>query len=351
MNEVSLKKLWEGISKKFNIGTYDDFKVAMADPIRRKKFYDVVTSKGLDIGTYQEFETKIGVVTQQPPKSNPNPVPNRRPKPNPSLSNDFPPCASKKGKVVKTPKGVDVIVYKTTVWDTPLVQLFAKSTRFMVLGGKHKGEMGNYKCLQNNRLFLELDSVKNAVLKNQTPKKDESKLVSTNLTLDDILNGKGSVKIGMKGPVVGEIQKLLIAAGYKDISKSGEVDNTFGGRTKKMVMDFQKATEGLNDDGVVGRSTLPKLKDASTKKSEYTGMGDDSPEFLQAQLDAQKSQLPVNHGKREIDDGGNPYVWDGYNEKWIPDSEYLQLYNTDGTKKLQENIIKNIVLKNLHSLL
>jgi peptidoglycan hydrolase-like protein with peptidoglycan-binding domain len=182
-------------------------------------------------------------------------------------------------------------------------------------------------------------------------KKDESKIVETKLTLDDVLKGKGSVKIGMKGPGVGEIQKLLIAAGYKNISKSGKVDNTFGSRTKSMVVDFQRATEGLNDDVIVGQNTLPKLKNASTKKSEYAGMGDDSPEFLQAQLDAQKSQLPVNHGKREIDDGGNPYVWDGYNEKWIPDSEYLQLYNTDGTKKLQENIIKNIVLKNLHSLL
>ena len=338
MNEVSLKRLWEGISQKFNIGTYDDFKVAMSDPIRRKKFYDVVTSKSLDIGTYEEFETKIGVITQQPPAPNPAP--------NPTPTGDFPPCASKKGKVVKTPKGVDVIVYKTTVWDKPLVQLFAKSTRFMVLGGKHKGEMGNYKCLQNNKLFLELDSVKNT-----ESKKSESKIISTTLTLDDILNGKGSVKKGMKGDVVGEIQKLLIAAGYKNISKSGEVDNVFGSRTKSMVVDFQKATDGLVSDGIVGKNTLPKLKDAATKKPEYSGMGDDSPEFLQAQLDAQKSQLPVNHGKREIDDGGNPFVYDGYNKNWIPDSEYLKLYNTDGTKKLQENIIKNIVIKNLHSLL
>ena len=47
----------------------------------------------------------------------------------------------------------------------------------------------------------------------------------------------------------------------------------------------------------------------------------------------------------------NQIEYDGYNKNWIPDSEYLKLYNTDGTKKLQENIIKNIVEKNLHSLL
>lgn len=346
MNEVSLKKLWEGISKKFNIGTYDEFKVAMSDPIRRKKFYDVVTSKKLDIGTYQEFETKIGVNTQQLPNPAPNPVP----------TGDFPPCAIKKGKVTKTPSGADVIVYKTTVWDKPSVQLYSKTNRFMVLTGTKKRKKGHYKCTQSGKLFLELDSEKKPdpkkdETKNDSTKKQGSDLISTNLTLDDILNGKGSVKIGMKGPVVGEIQKLLIAAGYKNISKSGKVDNVFGGRTKSMVIDFQKATEGLNGDGIVGKNTLPKLKDASTKKSEYSGMGDDSPEFLQAQLDAQKSQLPVNHGKREIDDGGNSFVYDGYNQKWISDYDYMQLYNTDGTKKLQENIIKNIVIKNLHSLL
>jgi peptidoglycan hydrolase-like protein with peptidoglycan-binding domain len=341
MNEVSLKKLWEGISKKFNIGTYDDFKVAMSDPIRRKKFYDVVTSKKLDIGTYQEFETKIGVNTQKPP----NPAPNTK------ATVDFPPCAIKKGKVRKTPSGADVIVYKTTVWDKPSVQLYAKTNRFLVLTDSKKGKKGNYKCTQSGKLFLELDSEKKPDPKKDEKKKQSSDLISTNLTLDDILNGKGSVKIGMKGPVVGEIQKLLIAAGYKNISKSGKVDNVFGGRTKSMVIDFQKATEGLNGDGIVGQNTLPKLKDASTKKSEYNGMGDDSPEFLQAQLDAQKSQLPVNHGIRKVSDDGDTFVWDGYNQVWLSDADYLNLYNTDGSKKLQENIIKNIVIKNLHSLL
>lgn len=278
-----------------------------------------------------------------------------KPTPNTEPTVDFPPCAIKKGKVRKTPSGADVIVYKTTVWDKPSVQLYAKTNRFLVLTDSKKGKKGYYKCTQSGKLFLELDSEKKPDPKKDETKKDSTKkqgsdLISTNLTLDDILNGKGSVKIGMKGPVVGEIQKLLIAAGYKNISKSGNVDNTFGGRTKSMVMDFQSAN-GLNDDGIVGKDTLPKLKDGSTKKSEYAGMGDDSPEFLQAQLDAQKSQLPVNHGIRKVSDDGNTFVFDGYNQVWLSDADYLNLYNTDGTKKLQENIIKNIVIKNLHSLL
>ena len=159
-------------------------------------------------------------------------------------------------------------------------------------------------------------------------------IINTTLTADDLVKG-GLVKLGMKGDIVGKIQELLISKGHKDISRDGKVDKIFGRRTKKMVKDFQSAND-LKDDGVVGPLTWGKLSD---------------PALTTAQSDAQKSQLPVNHGKREIDDGGNPFVYDGYNKNWIPDSEYLKLYNTDGTKKLQENIIKNIVEKNLHSLL
>lgn len=272
-------------------------------------------------------------------------------------SGDFPPCAIKKGKVRKTPSGADVIVYKTTVWDKPSIQLYAKTNRFTVLDGTHKAKKGFYKCTQSGKLFLELDTVKKVETKKEKQKKEGSKIVSTNLTLDDILKGKGSVRIGMKGPVVGEIQNILIALNQSKVSNSGKADNSFGKLTDLSVRQFQGNNMSKGEqDGVVGQKTLKRmieLRDynGSTKKTEYSGMGDDSPEFLQAQLDAQKSQLPVNHGKREIDDSGNPFVFDGYNQKWISDNDYLSLYNTDGTKKLQENIIKNIVGKNLHSLL
>ena len=344
MNEQAIIDSYILFKKDGYLKSFQEFKQLIAtNPDALNYSYELFKKDGYT-KSLNDYKILMGVGVQPNPSPTPNPTPN----PNPTLNNDFPPCASKKGKVVKTPKGIDVIVYKTTVWDTPLVQLFAKSTRFMVLGGKHKGEMGNYRCLQNNRLFLELDSVKNAGLK-----KPESKIISTTLTPEDLKNGR-IVKLGMKGDIVGKIQELLISNGHKEISKDGKVDNIFGGRTKKMVKAFQSAN-GLEDDGVVGPLTWAKLSDPSltTKKSEYTGMGDDSPEFLQAQLDAQKSQLPVNHGKIEIDDGGNPFVFDGYKNggTWVPQSEFLQSYNADGTKKLQENIIKNIVLKNLHSLL
>jgi hypothetical protein len=72
-------------------------------------------------------------------------------------SGDFLPCAKKKGEVKKTPNGVEVIKYKTTVWDKPDIQLYAKDNRFMVIGGKYKNKKGNYKCSKSGGILLELD--------------------------------------------------------------------------------------------------------------------------------------------------------------------------------------------------
>jgi len=241
MNEIELKKLYEKISIKYDIGTFDEFKSKMQTVEQRKSFYDVI-SKKFNIGGYNDYVTRLGVT--------------------PPTSEDFPPCATKLGKVRKTPSGVDVIVYKSSAWDKPNVQLYSKSNRFIVLGGSEKGKMGNYKCTESGKLFLELDSEKKV-----DPKKDDNKkqgLTSTNLTSDDILNGKGSVKIGMKGKVVGEIQNLLISKGFKEVSKTGNADNTFGPLTDKMVREFQ-TKNGLTVDGIVGPNTWSKLSENSVE--------------------------------------------------------------------------------------
>jgi peptidoglycan hydrolase-like protein with peptidoglycan-binding domain len=96
-------------------------------------------------------------------------------------------------------------------------------------------------------------------------------LTDTSLTIDDVKAGK-EVSKGMRGPVVGEIQKLLIAAGYKNISKSGNPDNIFGSRTKSSVEGFQKANkdaEGnqLTADGIVGDKTINALLKATPASS------------------------------------------------------------------------------------
>ena len=85
----------------------------------------------------------------------------------------------------------------------------------------------------------------------------------TTLTIEDLKNGR-TVSMGVKGDVVGEIQKLLIAKGYKDVSKSGEPDNMFGGMTKAQVEKFQSENkddkgEQLKKDGIVGPKTINAL--------------------------------------------------------------------------------------------
>lgn len=342
------KYLEEQNSKKISVSEF-------ASRIRKKYLnsYDDMSDIDLTIKFLKKFPEYEDLVDFNLPNSNVNPVTPQVPTvpTPPSLTTDFPPCAVKKGKVRKTPSGADVIVYKTTVWDKPSIQLYAKTNRFMVLTGTKKGKKGYYKCTQSGKLFLELDSEKKPDTKKDETKKQSSGFRNTNLTLDDILKGKGSIKMGMKGPVVGEIQNILIKLNQSKVSNSGKADNIFGKLTDLSVKQFQGNNMSKGEqDGIVGQRTLKRMIELRDYDGSPGG-GDDSPEFLQAQLDAQKSQLPVNHGKREIDDGGNPFVYDGYNKNWIPDSEYLKLYNTDGTKKLQENIIKNIVIKNLHSLL
>ena len=58
---------------------------------------------------------------------------------------------------------------------------------------------------------------------------------------------------GAKGPDVGKLQKLLIAAGAKIVA-----DSHFGPRTKAAVVAFQKARK-LAADGIVGPRTWEAL--------------------------------------------------------------------------------------------
>jgi hypothetical protein len=58
-----------------------------------------------------------------------------------------------------------------------------------------------------------------------------------NLTIEDLKNDR-TVSMGVKGPVVKQIQELLIGKGYKEVSKSGEPDSMFGSMTKAQVEKF-----------------------------------------------------------------------------------------------------------------
>lgn len=85
----------------------------------------------------------------------------------------------------------------------------------------------------------------------------------TNLTVDELKSGK-TVSIGMRGPIVKQIQELLIGKGYKEVSKSGEPDSMFGRMTKAQVEKFQEKNknekgEQLKKDGIVGPETIKAL--------------------------------------------------------------------------------------------
>ena len=119
-------------------------------------------------------------------------------------------------------------------------------------------------ALQRIKLMMEYD-----LSKTSTENKKVVLEQTKELTIDDIKNGKSVVKLGMKGPIVGKIQELLISAGYPNISKSGKIDNDFGSLTKGEVEKFQlenKNDEGepLQKDGIVGSETIKALLKVST---------------------------------------------------------------------------------------
>lgn len=77
----------------------------------------------------------------------------------------------------------------------------------------------------------------------------------------NLSSGKLSIGLKNQGPLVKYVQCLLngknkeLSLGLSDLT----VDGIFGNQTKKMVRKFQEKTEGLGNDGVVGKNTFLKL--------------------------------------------------------------------------------------------
>lgn len=55
-----IRKVYDAVSKKYDVGSFDQFKVDMQDPSKNKKVYDVV-SKDFDIGDYDNFQKDLGI--------------------------------------------------------------------------------------------------------------------------------------------------------------------------------------------------------------------------------------------------------------------------------------------------
>lgn len=59
MDEEKLKALYEGVSKDYNLGTYEEFSRKLSDPSKRKAFYEGV-GKEYSLGSYEDFNKKLG---------------------------------------------------------------------------------------------------------------------------------------------------------------------------------------------------------------------------------------------------------------------------------------------------
>lgn len=72
MNEIELKKLYDKVSTKLDIGDYPTFKSKMQTPEDRKKFFDK-TSEKINLGEYSEFEKRLSSTQNETPITPPSP--------------------------------------------------------------------------------------------------------------------------------------------------------------------------------------------------------------------------------------------------------------------------------------
>lgn len=99
-----------------------------------------------------------------------------------------------------------------------------------------------------------------------TPTKETTVPVSTPQKFDDVLNGRGVLRMGSKSPAVGELQQKLITLGYTNI---GSPNNVFDNNTQISVEYFQN-NNGLKPDKVVGKDTATKINQALDLKARRT---------------------------------------------------------------------------------
>lgn len=90
------------------------------------------------------------------------------------------------------------------------------------------------------------------------------------VTLDDVIKGTRTVKLGQKGNVVTEIQNMLVSIGYYlgDNGKNKDgVDGGFGELTETAVKYFQRENN-IEETGIVDTNTAIKLKETAIKLKE-----------------------------------------------------------------------------------
>lgn len=112
------------------------------------------------------------------------------------------------------------------------------------------------------------------------------------------VTGKPFLRVGMRGPVVEELQRRLIAHGAKI-----QADGDFGAGTDAAVRGFQQAN-GLEADGTVGADTANRLYDDKAAKIGKVAGGDAKFGGLDGYADIRQGVLAAARGHR-----GAPYYW------------------------------------------
>ena len=224
MKSEELKKLYDAVSAKYDIGDYETFLSRMQTVDGRKKFHAAV-SKVYDIGTFEDMEKRL-------------------------ISSG---CLSSLKSTGKNKAGCPQYNIGGKSY------ILCSNGRGAIVGGTVK----NWKCDGNKIIFdgtVISSGTKTPFNWVQAPTEEEVK------------TGKRLLKSGMRGDFVTKVQQQLKVKG---VDPKG-VDGKFGKNTKNAVIKFQETVE-LNKDGVVGPKTyqelffeVPKVEPTNVRNQEPT---------------------------------------------------------------------------------
>ena len=224
MKSEELKKLYDAVSAKYDIGDYETFLSRMQTVDGRKKFHAAV-SKVYDIGTFEDMEKRL-------------------------ISSG---CLSSLKSTGKNKAGCPQYNIGGKSY------ILCSNGRGAIVGGTVK----NWKCDGNKIIF------DGTVISSGT--KTPFNWVQAP-TEEEVRTGKRLLKSGMRGDFVTKVQQQLKVKG---VDPKG-VDGKFGKNTKNAVIKFQETVE-LNNDGVVGPKTyqelffeVPKVEPTNVQNQEPT---------------------------------------------------------------------------------
>lgn len=260
MNEQELRKLFDAVSVKYNVGTWEQFKSKMQTVEQRKSFYNAISNK-FNIGDYNSYEKRLSgestVPQQQTVSANVNTgVVN--------VSTNFS-CIVKNtfwsGRI-KTTSDPNHIVYKLP-GDQEYNFYADGSFVYRDIPPFRTNIKGTWVCDGQSDFVINMEDDSRFESKLGKWKENVSAQPVTDLKEKSEKRRGTYLKIGDKNPKVGELQRCLIEKGFENISKDGNIDNKFGMRTKQSVMDFQ-SKNGLKVTGIVDKKTWESLGGSET---------------------------------------------------------------------------------------